>query len=188
MAQGHVRPGQSVAWKNETGAPVRSGALVHFGSGVTAKALHDIAPGAWGEVTLFQVHRFPMPDGLSFAPGEMVYADGGKIAAAGDVLGRFIRVDEGGWAEVLILPLNEGGSGPADTIPWNKVTGKPSFAAVATSGDYNDLIKSPVFKAGAGLKIDKKVNAQGVTEYTISLDLELKSVSDNLTIKKEITE
>lgn len=125
MANNHVRPGQSVAWKNETGAPVRSGDLVPFGGGVAAKALHDIPAGAWGEVTLFQVHRFPMPDGLSFAPGEMVYADGGKLAASGDVLGRFLRLDEGGWAEVLIMPLSAGGGGGGTSdIAW-----KPAVSA-----------------------------------------------------------
>ena len=125
MANGHVRPGQSVTWRNETGAPVRSGALVPFGGGIAAKALQDIPAGQEGVVTLFQVHRFPLPDGLSFSPGDMVYADGGEIAASGDVLGRFLRLDEGGWAEVLIMPLNEGGGGGGTSdIAW-----KPAVSA-----------------------------------------------------------
>ena len=125
MANGHVRPGQSVTWRNETGAPVRSGALVPFGGGIAAKALQDIPAGQEGVVTLFQVHRFPLPDGLSFSPGDMVYVDGGQIAASGDVLGRFLRLDEGGWAEVLIMPLNEGGGGGGTSdIAW-----KPTVSA-----------------------------------------------------------
>lgn len=125
MANNHVRPGQSVTWRNVTGAPVRSGALVPFGGGVAAKALQDIPVDAWGVVTLCQVHRVPMPAGLSFSPGDMVYADGGQLAASGDVLGRFIRVDEGGWAEILIFPLNEGGGGGGTSdIAW-----KPTVSA-----------------------------------------------------------
>ena len=125
MANGHVRPGQSVTWRNETGAPVRSGALVSFGGGIAAKALQDIPAGQEGVVTLFQVHRFPLPDGLSFSPGDMVYVDGGEIAASGDVLGRFLRLDEGGWAEVLIMPLSAGGGGGGTSdIAW-----KPAVSA-----------------------------------------------------------
>ena len=33
--------------------------------------------------------------------------------------------------------------GQADSVPWNGVTGKPSFATVAISGSYNDLSNKP---------------------------------------------
>ena len=33
--------------------------------------------------------------------------------------------------------------GQADSVPWNGVTNKPSFATVATSGSYNDLSNKP---------------------------------------------
>ena len=33
--------------------------------------------------------------------------------------------------------------GQADSVPWSGVTGKPSFATVATSGSYNDLSNKP---------------------------------------------
>ena len=33
--------------------------------------------------------------------------------------------------------------GQADSVPWSGVTGKPSFAIVATSGSYNDLSNKP---------------------------------------------
>ena len=39
-------------------------------------------------------------------------------------------------------------------------------------------------KAGKGIKIESALNARGEKEYTISLDLKLKSESDQLTIKE----
>lgn len=39
--------------------------------------------------------------------------------------------------------LSATGSAVADSIDWSKVQNKPSFASVATSGDYNDLTNKP---------------------------------------------
>lgn len=39
--------------------------------------------------------------------------------------------------------LNATGGGTADAIDWENITSKPDFSAVATSGDYNDLINTP---------------------------------------------
>lgn len=39
--------------------------------------------------------------------------------------------------------LSATGSTVADSIDWSKVQNKPSFASVATSGDYNDLTNKP---------------------------------------------
>lgn len=36
-----------------------------------------------------------------------------------------------------------GGGGVADSVAWADITGKPSFATVATSGSYNDLLNKP---------------------------------------------
>lgn len=36
-----------------------------------------------------------------------------------------------------------GGGGTADAVAWENITGKPSFATVATSGSYNDLLNKP---------------------------------------------
>lgn len=38
---------------------------------------------------------------------------------------------------------------PASAVTWNSVTGKPTFAAVATSGAYADLLGKPVLFSGA---------------------------------------
>lgn len=37
-------------------------------------------------------------------------------------------------------------SGIGHSVAWENITGKPEFANVATSGDYNDLINKPSFK------------------------------------------
>lgn len=151
MANNHVRPGQAVPWRNVTGAPVRSGALVPFGGGVAAKALHDIPADAEGEVTLFQVHRVPLPAGLSFSPGDLVHVQDGQISDSGDLLGRFIRLDQGGWAEILILPLTEGGGGggtsdiawkpnvsPEGLITWTRTSSTTAPAAQNIMGPQGD--------------------------------------------------
>ena len=39
--------------------------------------------------------------------------------------------------------LSATGGGTADSINWENVVGKPTFATVATSGDYNDLTNKP---------------------------------------------
>ena len=38
-----------------------------------------------------------------------------------------------------------GPEGPAGSNAWTEITGKPSFATVATTGDYGDLINQPAF-------------------------------------------
>ena len=40
--------------------------------------------------------------------------------------------------------LSATGGGTADSVNWENVVGKPTFATVATSGDYNDLTNRPL--------------------------------------------
>ena len=42
-----------------------------------------------------------------------------------------------------VLKARGGGGGVADSVAWADITGKPSFATVATSGSYNDLLNKP---------------------------------------------
>ncbi len=116
MANGHIQPGQSLEFENDTGADIKSGELVPFGSGVAAKALHSIPAGQIGVVTLHDVHRVPVPDGMTLERGQVVRVKDGSLSENGDILGRFVGLDRGGWAKVLILPLTEGG-GEAPGIP-----------------------------------------------------------------------
>ena len=43
--------------------------------------------------------------------------------------------------------LSATGGGTADSVNWENVVGKPTFATVATSGDYNDLTNRPTIPA-----------------------------------------
>lgn len=53
--------------------------------------------------------------------------------------------------------------GTAEKIEWDKVSGKPEFAIVATSGSYNDLSDKPSIPSTAGLAstayVDNKVSS-----------------------------
>lgn len=55
---------------------------------------------------------------------------------------------------------------PIGYVPaWSEITGKPSFASVATSGSYNDLINKPI--AGNGIQI----NTSNVISTNLSLSV-----------------
>ena len=41
-------------------------------------------------------------------------------------------------------------AGAATSVPWSGVTGKPTFATVATSGSYNDLTNKPTIPSLSG--------------------------------------
>ena len=58
--------------------------------------------------------------------------------------------------------------GQADSVPWSGVTGKPSFATVATSGSYNDLSNKPTIPSIYNSTITIKQN--GTTKGTFSLN------------------
>lgn len=50
-----------------------------------------------------------------------------------------------------IMPIKPPSGGTVSSLPWTSVTGKPTFANVATSGAYNDLSSKPTTVAAAGL-------------------------------------
>lgn len=136
MANGHVQPGRSLEFYNDTGADIKSGELFPFGGGVAAKALGDIPAGTTGVVTLHDVHRVPVPDGMTLELGQIVRVDGGRLSDSGDILGRFVGLDKGGWAKILIMPLTEeGGGGGGGTTNYNALSNKPRINGVTLSGD-----------------------------------------------------
>jgi len=49
----------------------------------------------------------------------------------------------------LLTGLASSGEIPS-TLDWTSITGKPSFATVATSGNYNDLTNKPTINSGIG--------------------------------------
>lgn len=57
-------------------------------------------------------------------------------------LGTYLIVRVAGTRLALCIDVGTGGGG-GGSVTWNDITGKPSFAAVATSGDYDDLTDKP---------------------------------------------
>lgn len=51
--------------------------------------------------------------------------------------------------------------GSATSVPWSGVTGKPTFATVATSGSYNDLTNKPTIPSLSGYATQNWVTSQG---------------------------
>lgn len=81
-------------------------------------------------VSQFGVTAYADPDGLDV---ESIYAalpiDGVTIY----------------WEDGVLKAVSSGGGGVADSVAWENVTGKPTFALVATSGKYSDLSEKPNF-------------------------------------------
>ena len=51
--------------------------------------------------------------------------------------------------------------GSATSVPWSGVTGKPTFATVATSGSYNDLTNKPTIPSLLGYATQNWVTSHG---------------------------
>lgn len=57
------------------------------------------------------------------------------------------------------------GGGTADSVVWDNITGKPTFAAVATSGKYDDLIGKPTLLSSFTNDLGLGSNAYTSTDY-----------------------
>lgn len=60
----------------------------------------------------------------------------------------YITGEPGALTGILVTLTPDGASGEvlsvgSGSVSWDSITGKPSFAAVATSGSYNDLTSKP---------------------------------------------
>lgn len=64
-------------------------------------------------------------------------------------LGTFLIIRVAGTRLAISIDAGAGGGG-GGSVAWGDITGKPSFAAVATSGDYDDLIDKPSIPADTG--------------------------------------
>lgn len=62
-------------------------------------------------------------------------------------VGDGLEITQGGVLNCIIDP----GSG---TVSWGNISGKPTFAAVATSGSYNDLTDTPNIEVASEQEID----------------------------------
>ena len=63
--------------------------------------------------------------------------------------------------------LSATGGGTADSVNWENVVGKPTFATVATSGSYNDLTNKPTIPTIPSSLPANGGNADTVGGYTI---------------------
>jgi len=86
------------------------------------------------------------PDDHIGRVGEITYRDG------------YLYYHDGATAGGELI--NGGGSGGGGPTSWSSVTGKPSFAAVATSGSYADLTGKPTLTTGPAGN-DGAAGAQG---------------------------
>ena len=74
-------------------------------------------------------------------------------------------------ADGLYYPLSANPNGYLTTVPaqsYSSLTGKPTFATVATTGDYNDLSNKPTipsYTAGGGITISSGVISQTTPTY-----------------------
>ena len=162
-ANRYLGPGDSLRWRNDTGRDVGSAEIVPFGGGVAAITRCPAAAGEIGQVALSGLWELDPPAGLDIVPGDTAYAADGRLAAAGDILGRYVtHVMRNGRVRVLLGHVGTGGSGgegaPATTL-----------------------------KPGRGIALTTGRNAQGGLEYTLNLDLNLESESDNLIITTKET-
>lgn len=64
-------------------------------------------------------------------------------------------------ASTFATKFKEFTAGSATSVPWSGVTGKPTFATVATSGSYNDLSNKPTIPSLSGYATQSWVTSQG---------------------------
>lgn len=64
-------------------------------------------------------------------------------------------------ASTFATKFKEFTAGSATSVPWSGVTGKPTFAIVATSGSYNDLTNKPTIPSLSGYATQNWVTSQG---------------------------
>lgn len=64
-------------------------------------------------------------------------------------------------ASTFATKFKEFTAGSATSVPWSGVTGKPTFATVATSGSYNDLTNKPTIPSLLGYATQNWVTSHG---------------------------
>ena len=65
-------------------------------------------------------------------------------------LGTYLIIRVAGTRLAISIDAGSGGGGGGGSVAWGDITGKPSFAAVATSGDYDDLTDKPTIPTDTG--------------------------------------
>ena len=90
--------------------------------------------GAWNLVSTFNGSYNDLTDKPTI-PSEYTLPTASADTLGGIKVGAGLSINDG------VLSANGGGT--ADSVNWENVVGKPTFATVATSGDYNDLTNKP---------------------------------------------
>lgn len=87
-------------------------------------------------------------------------------------------------ASTFATKFKEFTAGSATSVPWSRVTGKPTFATVATSGSYNDLTNKPTIPSLSGYATQNWVTSQG---YLTSIPAATASVLGGVKIGSNIS-
>lgn len=87
-------------------------------------------------------------------------------------------------ASTFATKFKEFTAGSATSVPWSGVTGKPTFATVATSGSYNDLTNKPTIPSLSGYATQSWVTSQG---YLTSVPTATASVLGGVKIGSNIS-
>lgn len=106
--------------------------------------LHDFVKGLKvGGIKLYksQDDVIYIDGNLAVRGGVTMYADDGSVNVGTIYDGLPIDGKTIYWENGILKAV--GGGGVADSVAWADITGKPSFATVATSGSYNDLLNKP---------------------------------------------
>ena len=102
-----------------------------------------------------------------------------ELAVSDGVMGQVLATD--GVGNLSFITVGTGGGGAAT---WSAITGKPTFATVAFTGSYTDLINLPVTTTGSsvegggastlhdatGLNIDGGASASTYTQQDLLID------------------
>ena len=107
-----------------------------------------------------------LPDMSNYAlkselPEEYTLPTASTTRLGGVKVGDGLEITQEGVLNCIIDP----GSG---TVSWGNISGKPTFATVATSGSYNDLTNTPEFKTIGGETILGSGNFDIATESDIA--------------------
>lgn len=87
-------------------------------------------------------------------------------------------------ASTFATKFKEFTAGSATSVPWSGVTGKPTFATVATSGSYNDLTNKPTIPSLLGYATQDWVTSHG---YLTSIPAATASVLGGVKIGSNIS-
>ena len=97
--------------------------------------------------------------GSSTLPWRSLYVSNNTIFIGGTAVG----VDANG-------ALTTGGTVVGSTPAWANITGKPTFATVATTGAYADLTGKPTLFSGSYNDLTNKPNLAGTYQFSVAAD------------------